>query len=1098
MRNFKKFLALVLAMLMVVSAGAAVSAFDDVATDSTYAAAIADLTDKGIVRGKTADAFDPDANVTRWQMALFMVRAITGETDDANWADGFCYFNDIAAGQYPGAIAKAAAAGIILGRSENEFDPTANVNYAEALTMAVRALGYEERDKDGKITFSYPNDYLAKAIDLGLTKGVKVADKYQALTRAETAQIIFNMIYAERNPEIKGNELTFAEEFFGEIGIKNSNTYVLVATANQALEGFDKVDADLEAVVLSKLDAAGEYGKPFPVKLEDLKITAEEADAHFGDTVVLVNFNEKTETFTKSYFYDDAVVTNSVVSVKNGEKFSINGRTYYVVTEFDAKETIKNQIKLYDGNDKDYALLDDTNKLTGNYQLVLADDNHDGTYDRAIVKNIYVSVFGGWDGKKDLTLTTVWDKKTENTYSQDLEKGDVFTYTYNKNLKAVDVVEVLKYTEGKLETINTSKVNEANGSDRYAVKLTIDGKSYTLGNAKREEAGLTGANVALTADQAKDFNFAKIAGKAADGSNDAVDPRITYNTTAQYLSLVLGGNVRFYAIDDQIVFVDNTWTAAIKENIGVIKAFTTVDTSAIYADIYMNGELVKDAKIVKFNGNDFSKLNYLTFSYTVGEIFNNNKEGTVVTYKEIADGTYEITAAKSIKSTTTANDLYNIDYTGFGGLKLLVTEGVGRKFDGGIADIDANGNKIADDLALRTNSNTVFYFIGPDDKGTIHVSKFVGTPENGSWIETAGKAAGIYADYIGYAVNGNKNAGIAKTVVVTYTNANQVHGFGGAVTANTVATSVVYVATKGTASRVLGSEFGLTGVDANDNYYRFNGDKIGFNMTTGKAVNDVYVKIADIAKFNEALNLNAEKTKGFIKVDANGVFVEATSADKSGTIKSIEDARKVKFTLNDNTAYTVNSIISVNDNDFGTIKSDYSLFYKENKLITDTVYVVENTDGDVKTLVVLINASKAIDPNNPVVSTTGAKWLVNGEETNPVTIKVADSKKLAFDFTVYEADGKASVGTSDTIIGVSEAKEAVTLVKGGDSKFKLADGESAYITAKKDGTFSIVVGTSDFSGYYAKELEAGKYQLTIHFTSQDKLTRTLQYTFEVK
>lgn len=1093
MRNFKKFLALVLAMLMVVSAGAAVSAFDDVATDSTYAAAIADLTDKGIVRGKTADAFDPDANVTRWQMALFMVRAITGETDDANWADGFCYFNDIAAGQYPGAIAKAAAAGIILGRSENEFDPTANVNYAEALTMAVRALGYEERDKDGKITFSYPNDYLAKAIDLGLTKGVKVADKYQALTRAETAQIIFNMIYAERNPEIKGNELTFAEEFFGEIGIKNSNTYVLVATANQALEGFDKVDADLEAVVLSKLDAAGEYGKPFPVKLEDLKITAEEADAHFGDTVVLVNFNEKTETFTKSYFYDDAVVTNSVVSVKNGEKFSINGRTYYVVTEFDAKETIKNQIKLYDGNDKDYALLDDTNKLTGNYQLVLADDNHDGTYDRAIVKNLYVSVFGGWDGKKDLTLTTVWDKKTENTYSQDLEKGDVFTYTYNKNLKAVDVVEVLKYTEGKLETINTSKVNEANGSDRYAVKLTIDGKSYTLGNAKREEAGLTGANVALTADDAKDFNFAKIAGKAADGSNDAVDPRITYNTTAQYLSLVLGGNVRFYAIDDQIVFVDNTWTAAINENIGVIKAFTTVDTSAIYADIYMNGELVKDAKIVKFLDKDFSKLNYLTFSYTVGEIFRDNKEGTVVTYKEIADDTYEITAVKAISGDGKTN---TNTYAGFGGLSVVDAKEGGRQFQGGIADKTANGTDISRQwTALRANSSTVFYFIGPDkDTGVIGVAKFVGVPGNGSQIFTGDGKAAIYADKIGYAVNDNKIAGVAKTVIVTYTDASQVTGFGGVVAATKVATSVVYVATKGTASRVLGSEFGLTGVDANDNYYRFNGDKIGFNMTTGKAVNDIYVKVADIKKFNEALNLNAEMTKGFIKVDANGVFVEATTVAGS-TIEKIEDARKVKVTLN-NATYTVDSIISVNDNDFGTIKSDYSLFYKENKLITDTVYVVENTDGDVKTLVVLINASKAIDPNNPVVSTTGAKWLVNGEETNPVTIKVADSKKLAFDFTVYEADGKASVGTSDTIIGVSEA--AVTLVKGGDSKFKLADGESAYITAKKDGTFSIVVGTSDFSGYYAKELEAGKYQLTIPFTSQDGLTRTLQYTFEVK
>lgn len=59
MRNFKKFLALVLAMLMVVSAGAAVSAFSDVAEDNQYAAAIADLVEKGIVNGVGDDKFNP-------------------------------------------------------------------------------------------------------------------------------------------------------------------------------------------------------------------------------------------------------------------------------------------------------------------------------------------------------------------------------------------------------------------------------------------------------------------------------------------------------------------------------------------------------------------------------------------------------------------------------------------------------------------------------------------------------------------------------------------------------------------------------------------------------------------------------------------------------------------------------------------------------------------------------------------------------------------------------------------------------------------------------------------------------------------------------
>ena len=50
MRNFKKFLALVLAMLMVVSAAATVSAFEDVAEGDPFAEAIADLSVLDIVK----------------------------------------------------------------------------------------------------------------------------------------------------------------------------------------------------------------------------------------------------------------------------------------------------------------------------------------------------------------------------------------------------------------------------------------------------------------------------------------------------------------------------------------------------------------------------------------------------------------------------------------------------------------------------------------------------------------------------------------------------------------------------------------------------------------------------------------------------------------------------------------------------------------------------------------------------------------------------------------------------------------------------------------------------------------------------------------
>ena len=90
-------------MLMVVSAGATVSAYSDVADEDAYAAAIAALTEWGIVNGTElgeaedgSDAlYEPDADVTRWQMALMMARTLAPEVEEEEWAEGMEIFGDV-------------------------------------------------------------------------------------------------------------------------------------------------------------------------------------------------------------------------------------------------------------------------------------------------------------------------------------------------------------------------------------------------------------------------------------------------------------------------------------------------------------------------------------------------------------------------------------------------------------------------------------------------------------------------------------------------------------------------------------------------------------------------------------------------------------------------------------------------------------------------------------------------------------------------------------------------------------------------------------------------------------------------------------------
>ena len=194
MRNLKKFLALVLAMIMVVSAAAVVSAdFTDVTADNIYADAINDLAVKGIVKGTTDTTFGPTQDVERYQMALFMARALTGNTDnDADYQKGIVPFTDVT--EYAGAIEYNYVNGIINGWTDITgklvFAPKSGITYVQALKMAVCALGYTAEGADW--TWAYYN----KAAALGLTNNMDITSLDDVLNRAETAQIIYNMLYA--------------------------------------------------------------------------------------------------------------------------------------------------------------------------------------------------------------------------------------------------------------------------------------------------------------------------------------------------------------------------------------------------------------------------------------------------------------------------------------------------------------------------------------------------------------------------------------------------------------------------------------------------------------------------------------------------------------------------------------------------------------------------------------------------------------------------------------------------------------------------------------------------------------------------------------
>ena len=190
MRNLKKFLALVLATLMVVGAMVATTVS---AAEADYSAAVETLNRIDVYRGYGAGAMGDTDLVTRWHMALFIARITTGFTNDSEWkkATNETPFTDVTADHYLGSIAAAYKAGIIEGVGNNQFAPAANIKYQDALTMVVRALGWDNLD--------YPLGYIQKAQVLGLTDGLEELDNKleTAITRGQTAQILANALWVE-------------------------------------------------------------------------------------------------------------------------------------------------------------------------------------------------------------------------------------------------------------------------------------------------------------------------------------------------------------------------------------------------------------------------------------------------------------------------------------------------------------------------------------------------------------------------------------------------------------------------------------------------------------------------------------------------------------------------------------------------------------------------------------------------------------------------------------------------------------------------------------------------------------------------------------
>ena len=193
MKNLKKILALVLAFACAFTMFAG-AAFTDQADIKVKDEVVDTLVELGVIEGFEDGSFQPNATVTRAQMAKMIYVLRTGNSDASAYNDDKTSFTDIGSHWARGYIKYCQSLGIIAGKSNTIFAPNASVTAQEAAKMLLVTLGYDAQ-KAGLVGSGWASKTNALADENGLLDDVNTSFT-AACPRQYAAQLIYNAIDA--------------------------------------------------------------------------------------------------------------------------------------------------------------------------------------------------------------------------------------------------------------------------------------------------------------------------------------------------------------------------------------------------------------------------------------------------------------------------------------------------------------------------------------------------------------------------------------------------------------------------------------------------------------------------------------------------------------------------------------------------------------------------------------------------------------------------------------------------------------------------------------------------------------------------------------
>jgi len=542
MKSMRKSLAFLVVLTMVLSTIAPVLAAtpaDVAGTD--YESAVGNLAALSIVSGDANTGnYRPEDNITRAEFAR-VICSLLRMQEAATLAGSQTKFKDVTADYAwaAGFINVAAQAGLFSGYPDGTFKPGANITYAEAISVLVRAIGMGTFvQKQGG---TWPANYLTAGSTSGITSDVAGLSGDGKAIRGVIAQLAWNTLGAEKwgPKEYTTEGITYGPMDKSLMQELYKNYVYLNQDDNFEIKWFEDVKVtgtytggtiDANQIKIDTTDdedladIAGATGTAVTVDVADgintISLYGQKVDLFFGKDNKVVNLVVATPAKNLlSGFITDYDAANEKIEI--GATAAATDGTEYGFASEDVKVFINSALVSVTADqffDQVKPLIDDSNvKVSAilnsgsieTLKLTVCDEfdpdailvNLDGVAGNDAVdivdttatdfaqfvvkeinsKNEVKSVASSSATMFDLDDLTDTDdyavvKDGKVVAKSEIKAGDAVTYMEKANFTYIIVSG--NTVKGKITKNSADNVNALNGEDRR--KFTIDGKVYEM------------------------------------------------------------------------------------------------------------------------------------------------------------------------------------------------------------------------------------------------------------------------------------------------------------------------------------------------------------------------------------------------------------------------------------------------------------------------------------------------------------------------------------------------------------------------------------------------------------------------------------------